>query len=869
MYKKIIFLTFLFLGVVMGIKARAAEELYIWHLPSGLTAVVQPNDSAPVVAMQIWVKTGSSHEEEKEAGISHFIEHMVFKGTEHFKAGEVAKLIEGSGGSINAYTSFDYTVFHVIMPRLKWKIGLRILADMVLHATFDPKEMESEKQVVLEEIRKDKDSPYYMLSDTLFATAYKVYPYRRPIIGYTKTVKSFTRADVLHYYHKWYCPANMVAVIVGDVKANEVKTALEELFPQASDCPAQFSPSAEPVQRKLRLKVLRKPFKETYLAMGFPIPGIGHPDVYALDVLSEILGEGDSARLNVNLKLKKALVHSIAAYSFTPKGPGLFVIQAILEDKNLKPALKEIFSQIERIKEKGVSLAELEKAKLNLESNFIYDQETMEGWARTLGSFQVTEGDARKYKEYVDKIRAVTAAKIREVTCKYLSLNKLSLVVILPEESQVELNKQEIASLWPATAKCELREEKKVHKFVLENGLTLLVKENHRLPTFAISVAFMGGVRVETPKTNGICNFVARMLTRGTKSHSAVELATLIDNMAGNLDGFSGWNTFGVTGHFLSRFFSQSMQLLAEVIREPAFDPQEMEKVRSLILATIRQKEDRPSSLAISEFYKALFQSHPYHMDILGTPETVSQFTPEDLKQFYHTYAIPNNMVLAVVGDVDPKAVLKTVKDLFGDWPKGELNLPNPLPPQPVPKPVVIKKELNKEQVHFVLGNLGTTIYSEDKYALTLLDAILSGQGGRLFIELRDKMGLAYALTFLHREGMDTGMWGVYMATSKERLKEAITSVQTELKRLLQKGITQEELKRAKEYVLGNFVIGLQTNSQQALSMALNERYGLGYNYDEVYQQKIKAVTVKEVNAVIQRYITPDAYVLTLVGRVN
>jgi len=256
-------------------------------------------------------------------------------------------------------------------------------------------------------------------------------------------------------------------------------------------------------------------------------------------------------------------------------------------------------------------------------------------------------------------------------------------------------------------------------------------------------------------------------------------------------------------------------------------------------------------------------------MDILGTPEVVSRFTPEDLKQFYHTYAIPNNMVLAVVGDVDSEAVLKTVKDLFGDWPKRELNLPKPLPPQAVSKPIVVKKELNKEQVHFVLGNLGTTIYSDDKYALTLLDAALSGQGGRLFIELRDKMGLAYALTFLHREGMDTGMWGVYMATSKGHLKEAITGVQNELKRLLQKGITQQELKRAKEYVLGNFVIGLQTNSQQAISMALNERYGLGYNYDEVYQKKIEAVTVKDVNAVIKRYITPDTYILTLVGPVD
>lgn len=869
----LLFIIFILMGVMMTPTHTQAQlplqKVINFKIPSGLEVVLQENNAAPVVAIQIWVKTGSAYESEAEAGISHLIEHMVFKGTQHYKPGEIAKIIEGSGGSINAYTSFDYTVYHVVMPASQWQVGLSVLADMVQNALFDPQELASEKKVVLEEISKDEDAPFHILSNTLFSTAYTVYPYRRPILGYAKTVSAFSREDILKYYKKWYQPANMVAVIVGDIKKEEVKAVLNQLFP-ASNTVSVFHPPQEPRQRELRVNILPKPFKETYLGLGFPIPGVGNEDAYALDVLSEILGSSESARLNIALKLKKPIVHAISTHAFTPKGPGLFIIQSVLEAKNLKTALKEIFTQIEKIKNEGVRSEELAKAKLNLESDFIYDQETMEGWGKTLGFFQVVEGDAKKCEDYLANIKAVTEERVKEVARKYFNPKCLSLVALVPEETQVKLTEEEIQSLWPHLPQTKPQAQKtSVRKFILDNGLTLLVKENHHLPTFAVTAVFMGGLRAETPETNGISNFVTRMLTRGTQKHSAIELATMIDSMAGQIDTFSGWNTFGLNGHFLTRFFPEAMQLVAEILREPAFEPEEMEKVRTLILAAIKQKEDRPSSLAFSGFYKALYGNHPYGMDMLGTEETIKKMTSDDLKRFYHTYAKPNNMVLAVVGDVNTEEVLSIVKRLFGDWPKQALKLPNPPLPVAPKVPKSTKKILSKEQVHFVLGGLGTTIYAKDKFAMAVLDAMLSGQGGRLFINLRDKKGLAYALTFVHREGIEPGMWAVYMATSPQKLHYAIEGVKEELRKITQDSISEAELNRAKEYVLGNFVIGLQTNSQQAMSMALNESYGLGYNYDEVYQEEIKKVTMQDIIKVVKTYLAQAGYVLSLVGPVE
>jgi len=868
---KYIFFIFLMLGVIMVRDAKAQlplDTVETFKLPSGLEVIFQENNSAPVVAMQFWVKTGSTHETRSEAGISHLIEHMVFKGTKHYKPGEIACLIEANGGSINAYTSFDYTVYHIVMPSAQWEIGLKVLAEMVKNALFDPQELASEKKVVLEEIRKNEDIPFSVLSDALLATAYQRHPYRYPIIGHTETVKGLKREDILEYYQKWYRPSNMVAVVVGDIKEEQVKKALNSVFS------GHFVPSpsitfpSEPPQKELRLLTMKKPFKETYLGLGFPIPGMGEVDAYALDVLSEILGMGDSSRLNIALKLKKPIVHSIATHAFTPKGPGLFIIQAVLEANNLKTALKEIFAQIEEIKQNGISSEELAKAKLNLESEFVYKQETMEGWANTLGFFQVVEGDAKKCADYLTNIQAVTKAKVKEVAQKYLIPQRLSLVAIIPEIAKIKLTKKEIYTLWPQK-KEQVKNKKSIQKIVLDNGLTLVVKENHRLPTFSLAAAFMGGLRAETLENNGICNFVAKMLMRGTKRHSAVELATLIEDMAGEVDTFSGWNTFGLTAHFLSRFFDDAISLIAEILLEPAFDAEEIDKLRPLILAAIRQKEDKPSALAFSQFYQRVFSHHPYGMDVLGRVETISRIKNTDLAQFYQKYAVPNNLVLVVVGDVEIKEVVKKIKKLFGNWPKKRVKFPQLSLPSLPSSFITVKKHLPKEQVHFVLGNLGTTLYNEDRYPMAVLDAILSGQGGRLFINLRDKKGLAYALTFVHREGIEPGIWAVYMATSPDKLDEALKGVKEEIRRLREKGVEDEEIERAKQYIIGNFVIGLQTNTQQALSMALNERYGLGYNYDEIYQKRIKKVKKSEIIKVIQSYLHEENCVLSLVGPVK
>jgi zinc protease len=414
--------------------------------------------------------------------------------------------------------------------------------------------------------------------------------------------------------------------------------------------------------------------------------------------------------------------------------------------------------------------------------------------------------------------------------------------------------------------KRESQDAAEVQKVILDNGLTLLIRENHGVPTFSVRTVFLGGLRFEDKANNGVSSFVAELLTKGTKHRTASEIAREVESIAGAIEGFSGQNSFGLTGHFLSEFFDQAMGLMTDIIRHPTFDGEQTRKIRKIILGKIGMQEDNLTHLALRNFNETLFDPHPYGMNVLGVEETVRRLTKKDLTDFYHRFAVPQNMVMAVVGDVYKDLVVSRVKELLGDFngqPYKTPQIPSPLPLGMVKTVSVVKP---REQVHIVLGFLGATLSHEDRYALTLTNAILSGMGGRLFTNLRDKQSLAYSVTSFLRLGLDPGCFAVYMATSPDKYNQAVEGIKEELRRLTQEPVSQEELSRTKRYLIGNHEIDLQTNSDQAFDLAHNERYGLGYDFSEQYIKGIEAVTADDVLKMAQKYIQLDKYVLVTVG---
>ena len=880
--KAIILFLFIFSSILLAMPiGSSAKEISPWlqkiRLSNGLTAIVAESHQAPVVAVQVWVKAGSAYETDDDSGITHLIEHMIFKGTEKRGPGEIAREIESVGGSINAYTSFDYTVYHCTVPRQSLDSALDVLSDALFHSTFDSKELKSEKKVVLEEMRMRNDRPRIRVSRLLMKTAYKVYPYRRPVIGYPDTVKSFGRKDIMDYMARRYRPSQMSVVVVGDVDASRTLARIQNFFGSAVKLePQKFVQPSEPTQDSPRIAVEGMDIQEGYLDIGFSgLPSFNDPDVPALDVLAALLGDGESSRLVSSLRDRLQLVHSIDAVAFTPAGPGLFEVSASLDPDKVQKALSYIFQEIFRLKNEEVLKEELDRAKIQVEKHFVYGKETMGGEAKKLGIFETLSGDPNAEKLYLKKVCGVTAQDIQRVAKKFFEEKNINVTMVMPKDRLPELTSQELSDI---VQKAELQAEGIVssksnffvhpaRKIVLSNGLIVLIREAPEVPTVSVRLVFPGGVRYETEKTNGLFNLLADAWTRGTDAHSAQGIAKMIEGMGGNISGFSGQNSFGLQGRFLSQNLDKGLSLFTEILLTPSFPSEEVKRLCPLILAQIRCQDDYLPGVAVREFRRLLFAPHPYSMDPLGKAAVIKTIDSKELLETYRKYAVPDRGVLSIVGDVHAEDIISTIKTMLGAWSaKSESVLTTPPGPEPLIAPRVLTLKREKQQVHIVLGFPGTTFSSPDRYALETLNAVLSGQGGRLFTDLRDKKGLAYSVTSFMDLGLDYGSFAFYIACAPEKKDPALKAIWQEIYRVIGGPVTDEELGRAKRWLIGNYEIGLQTHGAQAMDMALNELYGLGFNFGSRYVQEIDKVTADQIMKEAKKILDSEAYVLVRVG---
>ncbi|WP_022852787.1 M16 family metallopeptidase [Thermodesulfatator atlanticus] len=863
-----------FLIFSTGVRAmEIAPGLYKTVLGNGLTVIVEENHRAPVVAVQVWVKAGSAYEKDSEAGITHLIEHMIFKGTEKRKPGEIASTIESFGGSINAFTSYDYTCYYVTGPREILETALDVLSDAIFHSIFDPQELEREKQVVLEEMRMRNDRPALALAEAVMQKAYLKYPYRRPIIGYPETVKAITRKDILDYMARRYRPVHMAVVVVGDVNAEQALAKIASYFGNEPKLPPQVvNFPQEPPKKEPALVTLDRDVKEGYFHLALPGPSILKPEAPVMDVIAVLLGQGESSRLYQQLRREKGIVHTIYAYTFTPKGPGLFEVAGTAPPENLREAIKESLVEIFRLKYDPVLPEELEKAKTMVAADFVYSRETMQGEARKLGAFEILTGDPLKAKKYLEAIKKVTAAQIKEVAEKYFTpqavvaglLAQNVSQLISPEDLQVlvEEAEMEASGISPGMEHWVSPTVKKK----LANGLTVLITPQKDVPAFSMALVFPGGLRFETEKTNGLFRALASLWTKGTLEKSADMLATLVESMGGEIAGFSGRNTFGLKGSFLSENLEKALSLFAEVAEKPAFSESELEKLKPELLAALARQEDDPLQLAIREFYRLLFAPHPYGLNILGSRDVIENLHAEAIKKAYEDYVAPSRGVLSIVGDVDPEKIMPLLEKYFGTWQKEAKPLPEDKEPEPLLEPKLSTINIDREQVHLILGFRGPSMFSEDRYAMEVLNAVLAGQGGRLFKTLRDEEALAYSVTSFLTLGINTGGIGFYIATEPAKKKLALSGLWREIAKVNQEGVTDEEIKRAKRWLVGRYITGLQTNMSQAMDQAVNEVLGLGYNYGLRYIQKIQNVEWEDISEVAKKYLENKPYVLVTVG---
>src|ERR1051326_2595212 len=493
-------------------------------LENGLTVILKEDHNAPVISAQTWARTGSIHESEQMgAGLSHILEHMLFKGTERRNVSQISHEVQDKGGYINAYTSFDRTVFHIDMPSDGGRPGtqtgtdtaLDILADAMMNSTLPPDEYKKEQQVILREMAMGEDDPERKSSKLLWVTAYTVHPYRHPVIGYEEVYRKLSRDEVMHYYKSRYVPNNLMVVLVGDIDPGHAEKKIRELFGkyQRQALAPVYVPS-EPRQLNERRLNQEAPIEHSRLSLAWHIPSIRDPDVPALDLLAVIAGQGRSSRLYQELLEKQGIVHSVEAWSYTPSDPGLFGASAVVDADKRDKVEAALLAEVGKFKDKLVSEEELRKAKKTSLSNQLSSLKTMSGQAADLGSNEMTAGDLDFSRKYLEQIQKVTREDIQRVARKYLVTEGLTVTSLNPTgAAKVESGERKGES-----------QKAEIQKVDLANGLRLLTMPDKRLPFVSIRIVLRGGVLAEADDTSGLTQLTARTMIKGTKTRTGEQI---------------------------------------------------------------------------------------------------------------------------------------------------------------------------------------------------------------------------------------------------------------------------------------------------------------------------------------------------------
>ncbi len=809
-------------------------------LGNGFGYILEERKNTGVVAVQIWVKVGSSYENEAEAGVTHFIEHLIFKGTEDLKGNAFASKIEAMGGNVNAFTSFDNTVYHVTIPAKAFREGFELLAESVKNPAFPEDEITKERKVVLEEIKMGEDDPQRKLFKEMFALSYHGKLYARPVIGFSQTVEKMSRQDIVDYFRSHYVPRNMTAVIVGDFDRKEAISLIDRHFSGLEDTTPPLHPVTENTAAGKKEEILERDVRENYIALSYLAPKRTNTDIPALDVLGVILGDSESSRLQENLKKKKGIVNGISTYVFTPREEGLFIIYANFAGDSTEKVISGIDGELAAVKKARIMDWELTKAKNMLRAYYVYDAETVQGRARQIGDSTTMTDDPHFIEKYLKAVDAVTKDDVKRVAKKYLVSKDRRLVIMKPKKKA------------------------NPYKKTFKNGLTCLVNKNTYSPSFAFKVGFIGGSKEEREGYNGEFNLLARMLLRGTKKKTSSQIAKEIDLLAGGLSPFNGRNLFGLSGKFLSKDLKEVMILLKEVLMETSMKDEELLRVKREVLSEIRQRDDDPVGYTFMHFNETIFAGHPYSLDPLGKEADVQRLSIQDIEKTYNRYVTPRGAVLAISGDVDEKEVFSLVDELFRDW-SGEKTELRKIYPEAAKIDIDLKRDI--QQTHILFGFLGPGLTDKDRYAAEVLDAVLSGMGGRIHQVLREQNPYAYALTFFNQMAYETGAMGIYIGTSEAFVKDVIRIAGEEIERIRDKGFTEKEVEEGKNYLIGNHYIKTQSNGAISSAMCFDTLYGLPPGSFKTWPSHIQKVTKDDVDRVARKYLTPGTMVRFMVGK--
>ena len=820
-----------------------------------------PGCSAGTV--QMWFRAGSALEEKDNQGIAHFLEHMFFKGTPDRPGPQLAHDIESYGGEVNAFTSFDYTCYYINTPSLFLDKSVDILLDMVANPLFSAEDIPAERQVVYEEYRRAMDNPsqynFIQLQKATFTGGYK-----HPILGREDTIQSFSEEQIRSFRESYYNLENALLVVAGDLKDREELEKKIKSFRLPHGKKSSFGDFV--VNETESVNIHEKDIRQATLTLCLQAPEYLHGKSAGQDLAINCLAHGETSRFYQALVAKTSLCNGVAGSTMYFAQGGVHMLKMNFPVENLSKISKLFMSTLTDALVNGFKPDELTKIKNQYISSKIYERESIESYAFSLGHGFAQSGNIFCEDEFIEKIRATSVEEVWEglgeiiKKTSHFTLQVPKGTNIAPYEKELKKwqsdLKKSVSKIKKQKAKASVTTSKHdpaVIETELKPGIKLLYRQNKLTPTYVMHAYMKAGQTIETKKNAGIHHLMSRLITYGYKGMGYEKLKNELESLSSSLNGFSGKNAYGLTLHGQTRDFEKLSGHFFGTLFTPEVPKKFFDHEKKVILRALDNQKEDPMKQAFKAFYKTVFNQHPYSLDLAGTPETIKTFSPAALKKLHNSHLKNSQVVITYCGDLDYHIVHHQLMELLKN-----------LAPRKVAKKVLKKPkgilgkeehlEFKREQTQIVIGAPAYPIGQKEDIYLKMITAHLSGQSSDLFVEVRDRQGLCYSVSPIHVAALEAGCWGIYIGSGHDKTEAAIKAIKQILNNLRDHGIKKEEFDRIKTMIDGQNLLGIQTNEDYAQFYSIPVLHGLGLDFPHKNNEAIRNANYDDFQAFLKKF---------------
>lgn len=828
---------------------------------------------ATASTVQIWFRAGSALEGHDNQGIAHYLEHMFFKGTPTRPGAAIAQEVESFGGEINAFTSFDYTCYYINAPANKTAQALEILMDMVSHPMFKSEDFPSERDVVFEEYRRALDNPsqyhFMQLQKNCFEGGYQ-----HPILGREDTIKNFSPEQLKTFRNRYYNLQNSLVVVAGDLQD---RAPLEKIIAGVKLPDGQSSSFGNfTLPTKPKVDVHAKPIRQATLTMALAAHGYVDAEASAEDLGINCLAHGETSRLYQAMVAGSSLCNGIAGSTMYFANGGCHMIKTSFPVENLPKVLQAFQATLADLLSEGPKEQEVTKIKNQYVASKVYEKESLEAFAFTLGHGFAQNGDIFCEEGFITRIKDTPARKVA-LALPQVFKRPLHLTLQVPEGTKQEPLKKaltvfqtkisKLAEAQIAKAK-PIKSRKSSHDAAVQMvevvpGVHLIHRLNPLTPTFVLHQYAKGGITAETTKDCGKHSMLARMLSYGYKGMGYQQLKQDLEAKSASLSGFAGKNAYGLTMHGQSADFDSLLGHFMGTLQSPEIPDKYFKHEQKVILRMLDNQKEDPVKQAFRNWYQLVFNAHPYSLDASGTPETLKKMSPATLKRLHNDHLAKEEVLFTYVGDMDLETVLTKLKKQMKTTLKGRKGRKPAKHPWKGKSGERIHIEMKREQIQIVIGKPAYKLTAVEDMYLKMITTHLSGQGSELFVEVRDRQGLCYAVQPVHVTALEAGCWGIYIGSGHDKRERAIEAITSILKRLSEKGLTRAEFDRIKVMLDGQQKMAVQTNEDWAQFYSVPALHGLGLEFQHQGQEKIARANYEEFQKFLQKFMGGEWNIVT------